>query len=311
MPKLAPLPKDTIALPESARVVATEMATGAGYNTGAVAWIVGRGRRRKPSPNRAMIRARHGRLRRWFRKHSRAHDDLVAISSTVAACGQRRLRHRCRHPACPRCAHALQRLLVQVVHRCRVRYPSEAWVTMSIILPVLEPAGAIDFVAERERYAALLRASGITLGVFGLDLSFNEDDRRALPAAERFAPHACVHLFGLALAAEMAAAEPELKRRLPATDVIRRPVRIKSWDGGLTAIAYAHKPEFQRRQTILKFDKRRGKSVRTTRNRPLTVEQQIRAVRALDRAGLTGRIILVGLDFKITNLGRLQLVPAT
>jgi hypothetical protein len=41
-----------------------------------------------------------------------------------------------------------------------------------------------------DRYAALLQQAGLTRGVFGLDLSFNEDDRRSLPDVERFEPHA-------------------------------------------------------------------------------------------------------------------------
>lgn len=308
MTKLGRKPDSDIVISESHRVVATAMADGAGFNAGTDTWLVGR--RRKPSPNRAAIRRVKRVAQRWFKKHGRTNPELAVIGSRIAACGRRRLRHRCLHPACPRCAHALQRLLVRVVRRYQASQPGEAWVTVSIVLPPHDPAADLDFASERARYQALLDAVGVTRGIFALDLSFNED-HRPLPASQRFADHSCVHLYGLAPAAEMAMAEAELKRQLSATNAVRRPVRIKHWDGSPTSIAYTHKPGFARRQTILKFDKQRQKLVRDTRDRPPTVAQQIRAVRALDRAGLTGRLILLGLRAEATNAGQFRLASAT
>lgn len=294
------------ALPTSDRIVAA-IAAGAGYNTGAVTWTTGK--RRKPSPNRAAIRQAMSVLRRWLRKHGRTRPDLAAIGEIIAACGQRRLRDRCGHPACTRCGGALQSLLVRVLCAYLASRAGEPWMTVSIILPPMNPDGAIDFVAERDRYAALLREAGITRGVFGLDVSWNEDHRYELPEEARFVDHACVHLYGLAPAVEALASKVALKQLIPTSNVVPRPIKAKPWDGGLAALAYVHKPAFQRRQTILKFDERRGKLVRTTRDRPLTVEQRIQAVRALDRAGLTGRIILPGLRIEDGASGRIRLIP--
>jgi hypothetical protein len=299
-----------VALPTTERVVATAMAAGAGFNTGAVTWITGRGKRRKRSPRRAEIRALKSRRRRWLRKHGRAHPDLAAVGRIIAGCRRGRFWRRCLHPACPECAHALQRLLVRTVGSFTASEPKGAWVTMSVILPASGPDGEADFVAARDQAEMLLREAGVTVGVLGLDVSFNEDHRDALPENERFADHASVHLYGLVRAEEAPAAKMILRWLIPSTEAIRRPVHTKIWDGNPTAVAYAHKPEFQRRQTILKADAKRGKPVRTTRDRPLTVEQQIQAVRALDRAGLTGRIVLLGLALETTNTGRLRLVPA-
>lgn len=312
MPKLGRAPKHEIAIPETDRVVATAMAAGAGYNTGAVIWTVGRGHRRKRSPNRATIRARQSRLRRWLRKHGRTHPDLAAVGAIIARCGRVFQHHRCGHPACPRCAYALQSLLVRTVRRSLAQLPEEAWMIVSVILPPREASGDIDFAVERDRYAALLRQAGITRGVFNLDLSFNEDRRRAITEAERFKPHASVHLFGFAPAAEVLAAEAKLKHWVPATEASPRPVWTDDFDGRLSGIAYAFKPDFERRLSIEQFDRRRGKLGRNTRHRSrLLVEQEIRAVRALARAGLTGRIVLLGLHFEATATGRLRLVPTT
>lgn len=283
------------AFPTSDPILAA-LAAGAGHNPRAVTWTTGK--QHTPSPNRAAIRRVKRVRRRWLRKHGRTRPDLAAIGRLVAACGHRRLRDRCGHPACPRCALALQRLLVRVLRRYLAARPEEAWMTVSIILPVLDPDGDIDLRAERERYAALLDAVGITQGVFGLDVSWNEDHRHELTAAERFAAHACVHLYGLAPTTQVSSAKAGLKRLLPPSNAVPRPVKTPPWDGRLTALAYVHKSTFQRRQTILKFNERRGRLVRTTRDRPLTVAQQIQAIRALERAGPTGRLLLRGVELR-------------
>jgi hypothetical protein len=181
---------------------------------------------------------------------------------------------------------------------------------LSLIMPPHD-SGEIDFAVEQARYTLLLRQAGITLGAFGLDLSFNEDDRRALALADRFEPHACVHVYGLAPAAQIEAALLMLKRLAPATAIVRRPVKRRRFNGNPAGLAYSHKPGFARRLTILKLNQQRGKLVRTTRDRPLTVVQEIQAVRALARAGLAGRILLLGLRFGTDPKGRLRLIPTT
>ncbi len=305
MTKLIRATNQGIAISETNRVVATAMADGAGFNTGAETWLVGR--HRKPSPNRAAIRHMKRRAHGWFKKHGKTNPDVAMMGARIAACGQRRLHHRCLHPACPRCAHALQRLLVRVVRRYHAGQPEEAWATISIVLPPHDPSADPDFVSEGIRYRALLEAAGITRGVFALDLSFNED-RRPLSADQRFADHACVHLYGLAPVVEMAAVKRMLKQLTPVSNAVPRPVKVRPWDGSPTAIAYVHKPGFSRRQTILVFNEQRKKLVRDTRDKPLINAQQIHAVRALDRAGLAGRLILLGLHFEATETGQFRLV---
>ncbi|TXM94967.1 hypothetical protein [Methylobacterium sp. WL116] len=298
-----------MALSLTDRVVATAMAAGAGYNTEAVTWPIGKAHRRKRSPNRAEIRKAKRRRCRWLRKHGKTHPDLAVMAADVAACGHHRLRQRCLHPACLRCAPALQRFLVRVVRRLTASDAREAWMAVSVILRPLKPTGEFDFVEEGQRYAAILREAGITRGVFGLDASWNEDRRDRLPEAERFDPHVSVHLWGLVPAVEAVLAKAVLKKLVPRTKAVPRPVHVKPWDGGLGAISYALKPEFEGRHTIEKKGEREGKPVRNTRKRDLTVEQQIQAVRALARAGLTGRLVLLGLRFETIEPGRLRLVP--
>jgi hypothetical protein len=279
---------------------------GHGYGRKGATWRQGRQKRSPARPREVKIAAR--KLVKRLRNHADGDPEILRIAAVLDRCDRR---HRCLHPACPQCGRALQRTFVQALDRfIQANEHLGPWVMLSLILPPAE-TGEINFEIERARYSAVLREAGLTLGMFGLDLSFNEDDRRALPEAERFASHPCVHLYGIAPAAQVEAVLPTLKRLAPATAIVRRPVRRKQFDGNPAALAYSHKPSFARRLTILRDDPKRVSPVRTTRDRFLTVEQQIRAVRALGRAGLTGRIVLLGVHFEIVPTARARTTPQT
>lgn len=290
-------------------LVATALAAGPAYNTSTLVWPVGR--RGGRSPTRAERRVLKKRRHRWLRKHGRAHGDLAAIGEIIEACRHGRLINRCGHPVCPECADALQRLFVDATRRFIRSQPGRAWVAASIILPGPEPGEQPDFVAAGELARTILREAGVTLGVFGIDASWNEDHRQERGEAGRFDSHPCLHLYGLIPATGSLAVKAALKRLIPATDAVPRPVHTQPWDGSPAALAYALKPDFHRRQTIERLDTKRGRLVRTTRDRSLTVAQQIQAVRALDRAGVTGRMVLVGIRFELSETGRLCLVLTT
>ncbi|GBU18814.1 hypothetical protein AOPFMNJM_2408 [Methylobacterium jeotgali] len=240
------------------------------------------------------------KLVRRLRRHANGDPVLLRIAATLAHCDRR---HRCLDPACPQCNRAVQRIMVRMIAAFQQAHPELGpWRVLSLILPPIDGATSLDIGTAWSHYATVLRQAGITLGIFGIDLSFNEDDRRALDEAARFQPHACLHVYGLAPADEIKAADAFLKRHVPATEAIRRPVRSTLFDGNLAAPAYAFKPDPIRRQTILRDKPGRANPVRDTRDRPLTVEQQLQTVRALDEAGIGGRILLLGL--------RLASIPA-
>lgn len=253
---------------------------------------------RGAAPTRRHSRKERRRRAKRISKQAKVHPDLQPMAQQLHRCGRARWGGRCRHPACPMCARAWHGSRIAIISTAlREQQELEPWGTLTVVLPPSNAGPEIDFRAERERYAAILRAAGLTLGIFCLDLSFNEDDRRELPESERFAPHASVHLHGFAPTAQLAAALPRLKWLVPRTAASPRPVKSGPFDGNPAAIAYALKPNFDRRLTILNQDARRGKPVRNSRDRPLTVEQEIQTVRALDRAGWDGRLLLLGMSF--------------
>ena len=279
----------------AARRLRAMLRRGQGYGIKGTTWR--QGRKKRPPTRPRDVKAAARKLVKRLRKHAAGDPELLRIATALSRCNRR---HRCLHPACPQCGRAVQRLMVRTTGRFLHANPELGpWRVLSIILPVRPGATEIEFAEAWDCYAALLQEAGLTRGVFGLDLSFNEDDRRALPDADRFEPHACVHLYGLAPAAEVEAAVPRLKRLVPATDAVRRPVRSTPFDGDLAAVAYSFKPDFARRQTILQDKPGRANPVRNTRDRPLTVEQQIPLVQALERAGLNGRIMLLGLSMDV------------
>ncbi len=280
---------------------------GSGYGIAGPTWR--EGKRQRPAARPRDVKAAARKLKKRLERNGGVDPELLNIAVELGNCDRR---HRCLHPACPQCGRAVQRLFVRALVRfLEANEHLGPWVMLSLILPPLDPGREIDFAAERARYTAVLRRAGLRLGAFGLDLSFNEDDRRMLSEADRFAPHPCVHLYGIAPAGQVEAALPVLRRLVPATNLVCRPVRRKRFDGNPAALAYSHKPRFTRRLTILRDDPRRASPVRTTRDRVLTVEQEIRAVRALARAGLTGRIVLLGVHFEPVPIARPRRAPRT
>lgn len=284
------------------------LARGSGYGIAPPTWTLGK--QERPADRPRDVKMASCKVQKRLRKKAYCNVETLRLAVKLARCDRR---HRCFSAACPQCARALQRVLVRTFAPFLTeRLDAQPWGTLSIILPPTNPDAEIDFAAERERYRAVLRKAGFMLGIFGLDLSFNEDKRKLSPPAKPFQPYACVHLHGFAPIAEIEIALPKLKKLILATEAVPRPIHIDTFDGAVKALAYAFKPNFERRQTIEQFDPRRGKLVRNTRHRPqLTLEQEIRTFRALDRAGLTGRIVLLGYRFEATNLGSLASSPET
>lgn len=299
--------RDTIQQEEGARApspLAVSLAVcrqqGWGYGQRPVPWTIGKAG--KPAPNRAARRRLKKKQQRWLRTHKKKHPELSSVAAKLASCGHKRMQDRCGHPACAWCAGAVQSLMVGVAYAFVLKQSARApWKTLSVILPPCDPAGEIDFKAEHERYEDLLRQARVSLGMFGLDFSYNEDQRWQLAKEERFDPHACVHLWGLAPAAQVDAAYRLLTKMLRPTCAVPRPIKRQHFNGNPAAIAYAFKPDFTRRETILQCRSGSNVLVRNTRKRPLRVEQAVQLILALDQAEPSDRIILLGVKLVITG----------
>lgn len=144
----------------------------------------------------------------------------------------------------------------------------------------------------RELLREALRATGIRIAIVGTDLSFNEDKRPPRRGFTPFTTHMSAHFWALIPAKEYERGRLELRKALPRSDVVPRPVMGKRFDGDLAGLAYAFKTTFMRRQTLPKVVARDGatKKRRNSRSRPLTAAQKVQVMIALHEAGLRKRL---------------------
>jgi hypothetical protein len=154
------------------------------------------------------------------------------------------------------------------------------------------PVGQLtpEFMEQaNKKIEAILRRVGIKIFVGGVDFSVNEDETGTVP------PYIQPQAWILAPTEEVRKAETKLRASFPKTITTPRPVKIKEWDGGLAALAYALKNTFVRRISIHREDPTGLRNpYRDTRDRDLRVDQEIELLIALDRAGLHARLHLGG-----------------
>ena len=121
--------------------------------------------------------------------------------------------------------------------------------------------------------------------VGGFDVSLNEHQLGEVTVPV-WQPHAWLFIDG-DLDREV------LKKKFPRSSFAPRPIVISKFDGSDRAIAYALKPNFDRREAIA----RTSSSRQNTRHRPLRVDERIELAIALHKAGLASRLFLRGVSF--------------
>ena len=140
----------------------------------------------------------------------------------------------------------------------------------------------------RRRVRNAFASANIGPAVLGLDVSFNEDIKKA------FKPHWLLHFRAHVPSHLSSDQRRKLHTCFPASDLIRRPIRATPSDDDLRAIAYTMKPNFTRRQSYDDDRRRpdRSEQCRNTRNRPLRGVERVELAIFLDRIGLHRRLLL-------------------
>jgi hypothetical protein len=194
------------------------------------------------------------------------------------------------------------------VHACRYLFEDHARDMEAINIVSARraiPYGQLDrhdlFEGINRRTRRALSAVGVP-AVGGFDVSANEHEANA------FSRHWMPHAWLLAPGRRIRRAEEELRNWFPATDIVRRPMLMRSFDGASAGFAYALKPDFELRVSLVPRTLPNGsRSTFSTRKKPIWAAQRVELALALDRAGLNARLFLRG--YQVVQLrGEVEIV---
>ena len=170
------------------------------------------------------------------------------------------------------------------------------------------PAGRLrsfDYRAFATRTRRALAATGVDEYLLALDATFNHVRGSSLPG------HWQLHYWGVVLDGSSPRTD-ELKKLINASGRVDRPVQVSTAPikpmSVRTVLAYALKPSFKRRETVIKS--RPGRSpFRDTQERPLLGLRLVELLVFIDHIGLHGRLLTKGVD--IDGLQRARAVRAS
>jgi hypothetical protein len=257
------------------------------YADGEPSWK--QGRQRKPAKSSKQAKKERRKLVKVLRRHGKDNDSALELADILDNCSKK---HRCVSGACPECARAFQRRFVSVASTVVSR--KKHWHVVSLVWREHRFAeGKLDsntmFERLRRHLQAALKAADIRLAIGGFDISMNEHENG------KFVPHWRPHAWILVATKNPKSLRTHLKERFPASERVRRPLRIVRYDGSPTALAYGLKTDFLRRVSLPR--KRKSDSItsrRNTRNRPLRATQKVELALALHQAGLADRVFQFG-----------------
>lgn len=135
---------------------------------------------------------------------------------------------------------------------------------------------------------SLLKSAGTKKFIGGLDVSANEDDRG------KFKSHFQPHAWGFTSRSTKASIAASLRRALPLTDAVKRPLVFLPFDGRESGYRYAYRSSFDRRVTYECVSPTLTGRKRRTRKRELRAAQEVTLAIMLHKLGLSRRLILIG-----------------
>jgi hypothetical protein len=229
----------------------------------------------------------------WLRKKYGDSQTSVSLAARLEAC---KTDQRCRSPACPKCADAAQAFTTEVVGKFLAAHPDRKRIVCISVVPADGeiPKGKLSadqHARNVRRWKEALGRAGVPWFIGATDLSFNEHAGGRYPSTWQ------EHFYGLTATDDPVQLKKKPKKLFPASDAIPRPVKITTWDGNQTAVAYTFKPVFWRR--IGTDDgQRRGndgdgkRECRATDKQPLRSSQKRELLLHLDEIGIQGRLMM-------------------
>jgi hypothetical protein len=228
--------------------------------------------------------------------------ELETLAAVLEPC---RAGNRCLSGGCPLCCRALQRWFVWTMPIVARRL-GEQLVAFNIVLTLrMREGNSIDHMRRQlgRMYASLpSKLDGLGFAAAGIDISANENCSSLA--------HYQFQLYGFATEREWDFCDAGLRERFSQPGIVRTPVRKRRFDGNPVSLAYAFKPNFDRRLTIPAVNQEEaecaGTTVRrqNTKPRALRVHQDAELRLILNELGLDRRVFLLGADITVNRNGR-------
>ena len=268
------------------------------YGDGAPRWR--EGRNGKPSTTAEQAAHQRDLLVKALRRDRGA--EAVALAGKLTTCLSS---HRCLSGACPICGRALQRMCVDATRNLFDDHGGEMLAVNVVMRRGWIELGDLidgDIFDQTRRWLRRALQDVNVPAVGGFDVSLNEHE------AEEFAPYWAPHAFILVPSRPMRRREARFREWFLGDAQTPRPIFIQEFDGRSAARAYALKPDFCGRVTLLPRRRADGsRSTFGTRTKPIWGPQRVELALALDRAGLAARLFLCGYEL-VASRGHVKIV---
>ena len=268
------------------------------YGDGAPRWW--EGRNGKPSSTAEQAAHQRDLLVNALRRDRGA--EAVALAGKLTTCSSRR---RCLSGACPLCGRALQRMGVHATRNLFDDHSGEMLAVNVVMRKGWIDSGDLtdDDVFDETRRRLLRALRDMNVPAFGgFDITLNEHEM------DEIAPYWAPHAFILLPSQQLRRREAKFREWFLSDARTPRPIFIQDFDGRRAGRAYALKPDFVRRVTLLPRRRDDGsRSTFGTRTKPIWGLQRVELALALDRAGLDARLFLRGYEL-VASRGDVEIV---
>ncbi len=263
------------------------------FRNGPPGWQELRGKpNERPSATAGMAISRREHVVALLRRHGAQTASALSVAEALEGCSPKA---RCTSGACPECGRALQRWFVTATSDLIDRhFEGQQGLYLASIVPdyataPIDSLTAFDWARVTRKTARILRSSGVEFACGGADFSVNE-------ASESPNSKWIQGQFWMLMPAPRGTWKKDIKGLINASGKVKRPLKLKPFDGDPAALAYALKSTFARRVSY--FDENAARQDRqgsaNTRVRPLRGEGWLALMIFLDRIGLDARLFMVG-----------------
>jgi hypothetical protein len=234
-------------------------------------------------------------------------DELETLAAILGSC---RAGSRCSSGGCPLCCRAFQRWLVWTLPIVAQQI-GEQLVAFNIVLKLrLREGNSIPHIRRQVGRMCVSLPNdldGLGFAAAGIDISVNEN----------CGPHTHYQfqLYGFATQREWELCDANIRGRFSQPGIVHSPVRKKLFDGNPASLAYALKPNFDRRLTIPAVTHEEAECAGTTVRRQNTkpraprTHQDTELRMILNELGLDRRLFLMGANITTNGKGRPVIRP--